>query len=109
MLLPSEGRTLRVPAGGTEARGVLVLGHGACVRAGFARGGAVHAQPGGVHAAWLLRPRVHGPRVCAQVLACALMGCTLNYTMFLCTTTNTALTTTIVGVLKGVVSVGLGA
>lgn len=32
------------------------------------------------------------------------MGIVLNFTMFLCTIVNSALTTTIVGVLKGVVS-----
>ncbi|CAN6460179.1 unnamed protein product [Victoria cruziana] len=37
-----------------------------------------------------------------------LMGIVLNFTMFLCTTVNSALTTTIVGVLKGVVSTTLG-
>ncbi|KAF5826064.1 hypothetical protein DUNSADRAFT_4992 [Dunaliella salina] len=42
------------------------------------------------------------------MLSCSFMGCLLNYALFWCTTTNTALTTTIVGVLKGVVSVGLG-
>ncbi|KAL2346853.1 hypothetical protein Fmac_000853 [Flemingia macrophylla] len=36
------------------------------------------------------------------------MGITLNFTMFLCTIVNSALTTTIVGVLKGVVSTTLG-
>ncbi|KAK4792171.1 hypothetical protein SAY86_022606 [Trapa natans] len=36
------------------------------------------------------------------------MGIVLNYTMFLCTIVNSALTTTIVGVLKGVVSTTLG-
>eukprot|EP00798_Chlamydomonas_sp_ICE-L_P016801 gene16801-23080_t len=42
------------------------------------------------------------------VLSCALMGCLLNWSQFLCTTSNSALTTTIVGVLKGVVAVLLG-
>lgn len=37
-----------------------------------------------------------------------LMGIVLNYTMFLCTIVNSALTTTIVGVLKGVGSTTLG-
>ncbi|KAL8160972.1 hypothetical protein V2J09_012461 [Rumex salicifolius] len=37
-----------------------------------------------------------------------LMGIVLNYTMFLCTVVNSALTTTIVGVLKGVGSTTLG-
>lgn len=36
------------------------------------------------------------------------MGIVLNYTMFLCTIVNSALTTTIVGVLKGVVSTTFG-
>jgi solute carrier family 35 protein len=36
------------------------------------------------------------------------MGIILNYTMFLCTIVNSALTTTIVGVLKGVGSTTLG-
>ncbi|XP_027942209.1 UDP-galactose/UDP-glucose transporter 7 [Vigna unguiculata] len=36
------------------------------------------------------------------------MGIVLNFTMFLCTIVNSALTTTIVGVLKGVVSTTLG-
>jgi len=38
----------------------------------------------------------------------AVMGCMLNFSLFLCTITNSALTTTIVGVLKGVVSTVLG-
>jgi len=42
------------------------------------------------------------------ILSCSFMGCLLNYALFWCTATNTALTTTIVGVLKGVVSVALG-
>ncbi len=44
----------------------------------------------------------------ALVLTCSIMGCLLNYSLFLCTMHNSALTTTIVGVLKGVVAVGLG-
>ena len=36
------------------------------------------------------------------------MGIILNFTMFLCTIVNSALTTTIVGVLKGVVSTTFG-
>lgn len=40
--------------------------------------------------------------------SCCLMGCLLNYALFLSTNVNTALTTTIVGVLKGIVSTALG-
>lgn len=41
-------------------------------------------------------------------VASLIMGIALNYTMFLCTIVNSALTTTIVGVLKGVGSTTLG-
>ena len=37
-----------------------------------------------------------------------LAGMLLNYALFLCTLTNSALTTTVVGVLKGVASTLLG-
>jgi len=36
------------------------------------------------------------------------LGCLLNYSMFLCTTVNSALTTTVIGQLKNVISVVLG-
>jgi solute carrier family 35 protein len=42
------------------------------------------------------------------VSGAATIGCLLNYSMFLCTMYTTALTTTIVGVLRGVVTVLLG-
>lgn len=42
------------------------------------------------------------------VTASLVMGLVLNYTMFLCTIVNSALTTTIVGVLKGVVTTIFG-
>ena len=42
------------------------------------------------------------------LLTCSSMGCLLNYALFLCTMNNSALTTTIVGVLKGVLSTILG-
>ncbi|XP_022730952.1 UDP-galactose/UDP-glucose transporter 7 isoform X2 [Durio zibethinus] len=42
------------------------------------------------------------------LLLSLVMGIALNYTMFLCTIVNSALTTTIVGVLKGVGSTTLG-
>uniref|UniRef100_A0A5B7AWR8 Sugar phosphate transporter domain-containing protein n=2 Tax=Davidia involucrata TaxID=16924 RepID=A0A5B7AWR8_DAVIN len=42
------------------------------------------------------------------LLVSLVMGIVLNYTMFLCTIVNSALTTTIVGVLKGVGSTTLG-
>ncbi|KAG1676390.1 hypothetical protein FOA52_001185 [Chlamydomonas sp. UWO 241] len=51
----------------------------------------------------------HGAfNVSATIACCCLMGCALNYALFLCTNHNSALTTTIVGVLKSVVAVGLG-
>jgi solute carrier family 35 protein len=43
-----------------------------------------------------------------MVIGAATMGCLLNYSMFLCTMYNSALTTTIVGVLRGVATVLLG-
>ncbi|KAH9618389.1 hypothetical protein KSS87_015089 [Heliosperma pusillum] len=42
------------------------------------------------------------------LVASLIMGIALNFTMFLCTIVNSALTTTIVGVLKGVISTTLG-
>ncbi|XP_057958283.1 UDP-galactose/UDP-glucose transporter 7 isoform X1 [Malania oleifera] len=44
----------------------------------------------------------------AMLLLSLVMGIVLNFTMFLCTIVNSALTTTIVGVLKGVGSTTLG-
>lgn len=44
----------------------------------------------------------------AILILSLVMGIVLNYTMFLCTIVNSALTTTIVGVLKGVGSTALG-
>jgi solute carrier family 35 protein len=43
-----------------------------------------------------------------MVIGAATLGCLLNYSMFLCTMYNSALTTTIVGVLRGVATVLLG-
>lgn len=43
-----------------------------------------------------------------MVAGAATLGCLLNYSMFLCTMYTSALTTTIVGVLRGVVTVLLG-
>jgi len=47
---------------------------------------------------------VSRPGFATAMVASLLMGIVLNYTMFLCTMVNSALTTTIVGVLKGVVT-----
>lgn len=44
----------------------------------------------------------------ASFLGCIALGCLLNYAIFLCTRLNSALTTTIVGVLKGVFVTILG-
>ena len=44
----------------------------------------------------------------ATFVTALLAGMLLNYALFLCTLTNSALTTTVVGVLKGVVSTALG-
>lgn len=45
---------------------------------------------------------------CFMVTGAATIGCLLNYAMFLCCTWTSALTTTIVGVLRGVATVLLG-
>jgi hypothetical protein len=51
----------------------------------------------------------HGAgKVLSMLVTCCVMGCGLNYSLFLCTLHNSALTTTIVGVMKGVVAVLLG-
>ena len=42
------------------------------------------------------------------LIASSFCGCLLNYSLFLCAVSNNALTTTIVGVLKGVVATFLG-
>ena len=42
------------------------------------------------------------------LLICSISGVALNFSMFLCTSLNSALTTTIVGTLKGVVATALG-
>lgn len=51
----------------------------------------------------------HGPLYFyVMVVGAATLGMALNYSMFLCTLHNSALTTTIVGVLRGVATVLLG-
>lgn len=42
------------------------------------------------------------------VVACSVLGVLLNFSLFFCTTHNSALTTTVIGVLKGVVATILG-
>jgi solute carrier family 35 protein len=55
------------------------------------------------HAAMVLPARMATePRFAAVFCATLLLGCLLNFAIFLCTRVNSALTTTIVGVLKGV-------
>lgn len=48
-------------------------------------------------------------RVSLSVGGCALVGVALNYSLFLCTHYNSALTTTVVGGIKGLAVVALGA
>ncbi len=48
------------------------------------------------------------PSFLALFVCCSLMGSVLNYSIFLCTTYNSALTTAVVGCLKNVLSTYLG-
>jgi len=58
---------------------------------------------------FLLPREAHGPAYFyCMVTGAATIGCLLNYSMFLCTMYTSALTTTIVGVLRGVATVLLG-
>lgn len=56
----------------------------------------------------LLVAKAHSLSFFFILILSLVMGIVLNYTMFLCTIVNSALTTTIVGVLKGVGSTTLG-
>ncbi|GLT47973.1 hypothetical protein SLA2020_216200 [Shorea laevis] len=56
----------------------------------------------------LLFAKSHSFSFLVILILSLVMGIALNYTMFLCTIVNSALTTTIVGVLKGVGSTTLG-
>ena len=47
-------------------------------------------------------------RFLPTLIMVVLSGCLLNYSMFLCTTVNSALTTTCVGVVKSVVTTIIG-
>jgi solute carrier family 35 protein len=67
-------------------------------------GEAFHVLPA-LHAAMAQ----HGTfRFIALLVLCSLSGVALNFSMFLCTLLNSALTTTIVGTLKGVIVTVLG-
>eukprot|EP00955_Chlamydomonas_euryale_P041091 351893-Chlamydomonas_euryale.AAC.3 len=62
-----------------------------------------------VRPVFTLAVQTHGHiPVASTIGSCCALGCALNYALFLCTTNNSALTTTIVGVLKSVVAVVLG-
>ena len=51
----------------------------------------------------------HGTtHIIALLIVCSISGVALNFSMFWCTLLNSALTTTIVGTLKGVIVTGLG-
>lgn len=56
----------------------------------------------------LLTAKLESLTFCVVLILSLIMGIVLNFTMFLCTIVNSALTTTIVGVLKGVGSTTLG-
>ncbi|XP_020588830.1 putative UDP-sugar transporter DDB_G0278631 isoform X2 [Phalaenopsis equestris] len=60
------------------------------------------------HSLALLIEKAHSFSFFLIFILSLVMGIVLNFTMFLCTTVNSALTTTIVGVLKGVGSTTLG-
>ncbi|XP_006814403.1 uncharacterized protein LOC102810125, partial [Saccoglossus kowalevskii] len=53
-------------------------------------------------------PQWTEPGFVASYLIVISMGCVLNYSLFLCTTLNSALTTSLVGVVKGVVTTVIG-
>ncbi|KAG2483882.1 hypothetical protein HYH03_017276 [Edaphochlamys debaryana] len=66
-------------------------------------------EAGALRGAYAAALAAHGfGALWGTLLSAALMGCLLNYALFLCTVNNSALTTTIVGVIKGVVAVFLG-
>jgi len=60
------------------------------------------------HSLVLLYEKANSIMFLVILIVSLVMGIVLNYTMFLCTIVNSALTTTIVGVLKGVGSTTLG-
>uniref|UniRef100_A0A1D1Z5E7 Putative UDP-sugar transporter DDB_G0278631 n=1 Tax=Anthurium amnicola TaxID=1678845 RepID=A0A1D1Z5E7_9ARAE len=60
------------------------------------------------HSLSLLYEKANSLTFLVILILSLVMGIVLNYTMFLCTIVNSALTTTIVGVLKGVGSTTLG-
>ena len=53
-------------------------------------------------------PHWHEPHFVASFVLASLMGSILNYATFLCTALNSALTTTVVGCLKNVLTTYLG-
>ncbi|XP_077999720.1 uncharacterized protein LOC144452494 [Glandiceps talaboti] len=52
--------------------------------------------------------QITDPMFIAVFLVVISMGCVLNYSLFLCTTLNSALTTSLVGVIKGVITTVIG-
>ncbi|KAG2450812.1 hypothetical protein HYH02_004647 [Chlamydomonas schloesseri] len=70
---------------------------------------AATGEAAALPAAYAAAVATHGPvALWATLVSCSLFGCLLNFALFLCTVNNSALTTTIVGVIKGVVAVFLG-
>ncbi|PNW70042.1 hypothetical protein CHLRE_17g703250v5 [Chlamydomonas reinhardtii] len=70
---------------------------------------AATGEAAALPAAYSAAVAAHGPVTLWGTLAsCSFFGCLLNFALFLCTVNNSALTTTIVGVIKGVVAVFLG-
>lgn len=72
----------------------------------------VMAGTGEMHTVWpeflVSMERTSPTYMCSMVMLCSFLGIALNYSLFVCTQLTSALTTTVLGVMKGVVSTVLG-